>query len=135
MFFRAAIAISSIWLISSCSPVSRSLHGPRTSAGTWALGTGVSDYYGLWAPSYFYGDERLDVPADTSWTLIFRNPTELVFNDQFLIAKNRKGRTLIKGERPDNKDIWKSTRSSRRYLELRKELGIPDTLELKPILQ
>jgi hypothetical protein len=61
------------------------------------------------------------------------NPTAIAFNDTFLVVRNKNGKYLLTAEQPGGKEIWKSTRSEKRYLELRAELGIPDNLLLRPI--
>jgi hypothetical protein len=61
------------------------------------------------------------------------NPTAIAFDDTFLVVKNEKGRYFLTAKRPDSTEVGKTARSEKRYLELRTELGFPDSLVLKPI--
>ena len=61
------------------------------------------------------------------------NPTAIAFNDSFLVVRNKNGRYLLTAKHTGGSETWKSTRSEKRYLELRAELGFPDSLVLRPI--
>ncbi len=61
------------------------------------------------------------------------NPTAIAFNDTFLVVRNKNGRYLLTAKQADGKETWNSTRSEKRYLALRAELGIPASLVLRTI--
>ena len=121
-----------VLLATSCYTISDSLKAPRQSVGSWSLGTGRSQTYGLWSPKAFFAD-GVEEPFDTTWTSVMLNPTHIAFDDTFLVVRNNRGRYLLTAKRSDDKEQWKTTRSEKRYLELRAELGIPDSLVLRPI--
>lgn len=108
------------------------LRAPRQQVGKWALGVGINDTYGLWSPN-IYGDGSSEFPYDTTWTSIMLYPEAIAFNDTFLVARNKRGKYLLTAKTSDGKDLWKSTHSEKRYFQLRHELAIPDSLELRSI--
>lgn len=119
--------------LSSCDSVTRTqLRSPRQQVGKWALGVGISDTYGLWTPHWTHGD-GVQEPFDTTWTSVMLNPVAIAFNDTFLVVQNKRGKYLLTAMTNDGKELWKSTRSEKRFLRLRHELSIPDTLVLRPI--
>lgn len=87
---------------------------------------------GLWATTQVFGDGE-SMPHDTIWTLIMEAPRYIAYNDNFVLARNAKGKTLIMTTTPAGKPVYKSTRSEERYQELRSELSVPDSLVLHEI--
>lgn len=61
------------------------------------------------------------------------NPTHIAFDDTFLVVRNARSKYLLMAKGKDGKETWRSTRSEKRYLELRAEMGFPDSLVLRPI--
>ena len=118
--------------LSSCATYSDTLQPPRQSVGKWALGVGINAAYGLWSPRWGYAD-GVQEPFDTTWTSVMLNPVAIAFDDTSLVVLNKRGKYLLTAKTRNGKAIWKSTRSEKRYLELRAELGIPDSLMLKSI--
>lgn len=120
-------------VLMSCYSITRtSLRAPREQVGRWSLGVGINSTYGLWSPSWVYAD-GVQEPFDTTWTSVMLNPTHIAFDDTFLIVRNARGRYLLTTKRKDGKETWRSTRLEKRYLELRAEMGFPDSLVLRPI--
>lgn len=131
---RAASLLLLILALGSCRSVTHeALNAPRERVGRWSLGVGINDWYGLWEPTYTSGDGTAEKPFDTTWTSIMLYPTHIALDDTFLVVLSKHGKYLLTVKQPDGKETWKRARTEKRYVELRAELGVPDSLILRPL--
>lgn len=131
---RPTLVLLLAGIMGSCASITDTgLRAPRQQVGKWALGVGVNHTYGLWSPTWVHGDGSDEEPFDTTWTSVMLQPVAIAFDDTFLVVRNKRGKYLITVKTPDGRQLWKSAHSEKRYLALRTELAIPDSLVLRPI--
>lgn len=86
---------------------------------------------GVWFYSGVNHDE-INKTTDTIWNGVVLNPENIAFNKKFMIASYSKRFVIIelKGE---NLTYRHDAKNQKNYDALRKKLGVPDSLQLKPV--
>lgn len=89
--------------------------------------------YGLWSLKHQnYVDTVSDIKFD-EWLLVFRNPTYIAHNNDYILGKTEKNKYVIVKLKEGKLERYYMERSETKFINKRKELNVPDSLVLIPI--
>lgn len=88
---------------------------------------------GLWYLNYVSPpDTVVKWDGDRYYTLIFKTPTAIISDKEFIILKREKStestKFMIVKINNDKLVKWYRVKNEKKYMELRKKLGVPETL-------
>ncbi len=90
-------------------------------------------HYGLWHLKYIISaDDTLKTEETRYYSLAFKNPTDIGLNRNFIIVKNEQRKEqpkyMIVKIKNDSLIRYYSAKNEKKFLELRKKLNVPDSL-------
>lgn len=89
--------------------------------------------FGLWSLKYKNSVDTASAIKFDEWLLIFRNPTHIAYNSDYILGKTEKNKYVIVKLKEGKLERYYIARGTNKFIAKRKELNIPDSLVLAPI--
>lgn len=120
-------------LLSACSIMSENILVKQKLTNNICLAQDAYAYvnYGIWSLK----TNPVDIPLSEtdSWSLIFRDPTHIAYNNDYVLGKSGKNKYIIVKLKEGKLERYYIERDTAKFIAKRKEFNVPDSLVLSPI--